>query len=178
MVKALLEGRKTQTRRLSWHKSNGGVDKLFPWPTVWQQVKPGDILWVRESWSFDDAGEFPDGRPCIHVEYLADHERAWLVPDKMPKSMRTFPSIHMPRSLSRITLKVADVRLQKLRQINDEDAEAEGFTCADQFLDYWFELHPIKGECCQGDAQDDPEIVALTFKVHRQNIDDFVSEVP
>ena len=80
----------------------------------------------------------------------------------------------MPRWASRLTLEVTDVRLQKLRQISDEDAEAEGFTSGlTQFLDYWFELHPIEGECYQGDDQDNPDVYAISFKTHRLNVTHF-----
>lgn len=80
MVRALLEGRKTQTRRLA--------------SSPLAKVQPGDRLWVRESFH-------PEGT------YMADHPGD-------ARSMGWKPSIHMPRSASRLTLHVTDVRRQRV----------------------------------------------------------------
>jgi hypothetical protein len=81
----------------------------------------------------------------------------------------------MPRWASRLTLEVSAVRTHRLREINDIDARAEGFnpepddcTPWHAFLDYWNELH---GE---GATDANPEVIALTFKVHKANVDDLL----
>lgn len=90
---------------------------------------PGDRLWVREAWSFgaDHCWSVPDVqrmRNMVKVDlfYRAD-------PAEMNRACdRWFPSIHMPRWASRLTLIVTDVRVQRLQDISDEDAIAEGLT--------------------------------------------------
>lgn len=147
MVRAILDGRKTQTRRIV--KLDGGW-KVHPnyegvkWPVrkdgdrlirmKFPYGKPGDRLWVRETWQ---PVEFDNG--CIGVVYHAtpstdDGLNAihWynVGEDEMLKwqlrSGRRFPSIHMPRWASRITIEVTDVRVERLNDINEEDAIAEG----------------------------------------------------
>lgn len=144
MVRGILGGRKTQTRRLlkpqpvlengAWYwrspqYDNGGGANYFHTKDVsgimgaWLKAMPhqvGDRLWVREGWrsrmEFDRTAprdiNLRDG-----VWYLADGDR---------DSGRKRPSIHMPRAFSRITLIVTDVRIQRLQNICEEDARAEG----------------------------------------------------
>jgi len=135
MVKALLREidrpgtGKTQTRRLAWkgdgrcpacgysradmtlHADHQLCKGPGPMPTTWQRVKPGDRLWVRETWAE------VDGPPRSAV-YKADldnaHEWCWT------------PSIHMPRWASRITLHVTAVKREPVQAISEEDAIAEG----------------------------------------------------
>jgi hypothetical protein len=153
MVNALLAGRKTQTRRMS--KS-------------WLKVKEGDRLWVRESWFHDDPhGVFYDEQKPL---YRADGEIAFEKGDSWK------PSIHMPRWASRLTLiATADARVERLQDISEEDARAEGTeptTCAnvlppkDGFPSYrsafamlWQSLHTKPGERWD----DNPELVVLTL---------------
>ena len=116
MVLALLDGRKTQTRRV--------VTKLpldrYPCP----YGEPGDRLWVRETFRlFDSRQECAcydscscskhHGKPIFRATY-PDDEGPWS------------PSIHMPRWASRIGLEVVEVREQLLQDISEEDAVAEG----------------------------------------------------
>lgn len=83
---------------------------------------PGDRLWVRETWQvwteFDDTR--PRDLPAIartHVNYPADGN-VW--------DSRRRPSIHMPRRASRITLELTDVRVERVQEISEADAKAEG----------------------------------------------------
>jgi hypothetical protein len=118
MVRALLDGRKTQTRRLAWrwvkdrgerHLSADDANGTHQ-PSPWQRVQPGDRLWVRE------AHKRTDTRCDYRVDWhVADHHRfTWR------------PSIHMPRWASRITLHVEAVRVERLQEITEADARAEG----------------------------------------------------
>lgn len=135
MVRAILDGSKTQTRRpvkvqpgdvlwgsngLEWSwlsNTDGGTPADFvrcPFGV------PGDRLWVRETWAPDPRAP---GVPCVAVHRATDEvalNAALAAPD------RWHPSIHMPRWASRITLEVTDVRVERVQDITEEDAQAEG----------------------------------------------------
>lgn len=150
MVRAILDGRKTQTRRVA--KEFAGRDDLdlilrrFPHQNGCPYGAPGDRLWVREAWQYYDWSE--DGEPCIR--YAADNAVAWpqipaerdaqrlidiwaglsapenVAIDGWARDRRWRPSIHMPRWASRITLEIESVRVERLQDISEADAEAEG----------------------------------------------------
>lgn len=137
MVRALLAGTKTQTRRVvkplpitlnrdtnslevdDENIANGRFAKQVPCP----YGQPGDRLWVREAhWWFKDepdheTGYYPPKLTVEDVEYRADG-------DDVRKVWR--PSIFMPRWASRITLEVTSVRVERLQDISRGDAMAEG----------------------------------------------------
>lgn len=115
MVRAILDGRKTQTRRVikdkyiksRWHDAEGEhILAVCPY-------EAGDRLWVRETWvpSFH-------GLDCL---YKADEASNELFPVNKWK-----PSIHMPRWASRINLKITEVRAERINDISTEDCMAEG----------------------------------------------------
>ena len=137
LVRAILAGRKTQTRRLVKHHGelvpsdksivvdaypNGTPGWFAEWPHKYGQRRaltcpfgaPGDRLWVRETWGA--GGMIKPGDPASYAADWPDAEtvRKWK------------PSIHMPRALSRIDLEVTAVRAERLRDITEEDAVAEG----------------------------------------------------
>lgn len=118
MIRALLEGRKTQTRRvlkpqpvpcLSWSAPPAGT---YPSDKGWSRLPYaiGDRLWVREA--------FATNGPI--VRYYAT--------DDVHELRRKRSPIHMPRWASRLTLIVTDVRVQRAQEISEADAEAEGAT--------------------------------------------------
>lgn len=234
MVRALLDGRKTQTRRLlklptkthsggpiyerkdmgGWAAttiSGGGcftVDRQGnrtpapERPAIWHQTAgttmalpyaPGDRLYVREAFAMAPAVRHPDR--VKNVIYRAD------VPDAEPPAGTVLtmdqimwagaelckwkPSIHMPRWASRLTLTVTEVRAQRLRDISEADARAEGIqplgpiftvekpnglsaggtTARAAFAILWNSLHGP-------DAWDaNPWVVAVSFTVQHRNID-------
>ena len=80
---------------------------------------PGDRLWVRETWACLDARTVPGSRLAYRADVM-DGERV-----RVDAPWR--PSIHMPRWASRITLEVLDVRVERLQDISEEDARAEGW---------------------------------------------------
>ncbi len=138
MVKAILDGSKTQTRRVVKQDRDGLLDcKPTPaWDAFWQCVacpygKPGDRLWVRETFGIDDE----DGT----VLYFADPdtaqnaEHARICEDRYP---RRRPSIHMPRWASRILLEITDVRVERVQDISEADAQAEGIEYSERFEGY------------------------------------------
>jgi len=163
-VLALLAGRKTQTRRLAWRDPHEGspADGLERRPSSWRKVQPGDRLWVREAfYSMSGHYEVTEGP---NVLYRASDEapgRTWR------------PSVHMPRWASRLTLTVSDVRVQRLHEISEADAQAEGTTPFGEyrpshisaFRSLWNHLHGF------GAWDANPEVVALTFTVTKGNID-------
>ena len=103
MVRAILAGTKTQTRRI---KKTPDCPYGFP----------GDILWVRETWSTN-----PEEGPDASIIYRADSE--W---DETYTGIKWHPSIFMPRAYSRFTLKITSVCDERLQDITNEDAIAEG----------------------------------------------------
>lgn len=210
MVRALLDGRKTQTRRV-----------LKPQPTMIYGVSPtftglqavregyrwrlygthtasapfslrfavGDRLWVRETFSgvhpYDIFNQPPrDWSPAEPIWYWADGNPAdgdWTKPR---------PGIHMPRWASRLNLTVTDVRVQRLQEISEADAVAEGmfqhpwdgseaagaWTGGIDFLHgnsargaFFRTWEKINGA---GSWAANPWVVALTFTVERRNIDE------
>jgi hypothetical protein len=119
MVRAILDGRKFQTRRLA----NGPT---FPSSIPWQ---PGDVLWVRECFWVRQWGNTFDG---IGVDYRAGGPPLHLGsrPENVGKMCCWRPSIHMPRWACRLFLDVTRVRCERLQDISEADAIAEGSQCA------------------------------------------------
>lgn len=135
MVWAILDGRKTCTRRIL----KGAIpfdEKAEYWNVLkkgeWSgpicveyfmkqgsPYKPGDILYVRETWSlrFDGEKYFykADKNTSREEKHLLDYD-----------DVRWHPSIHMPKEAARIWLKVADVRVERLQDITNDDALKEG----------------------------------------------------
>lgn len=118
MVRAILDGRKTQTRRVITDQSvislrpDGSLGKVQP---RCKHGQPGDRLWVRETWAMEGTDE----TSTLPLQYKADRSD-WL------KCSKWRPSIHMPRWASRITLEIESVRLERVQEITEEDAIAEG----------------------------------------------------
>ncbi|MHC2250960.1 hypothetical protein ACVILK_000652 [Bradyrhizobium embrapense] len=160
------------------------------WPSSpWQRVKAGDRLWVRESVKGEPNAEGWDG-----VRYAADN--AWIVSTAANaeeadefvalhryggKRGASVPSIHMPRWASRITLIVTATKIERLTAITEADALAEGVEHRGE-RDYWAGLNRgTDAVACfsalwrslhgMGSWDKNPEVVALTFKVIKANID-------
>lgn len=140
MVKAILDGRKTQTRRvvkgaaLEWL----AADMFTPEFVALQENYlcpygyPGDRLWVRETFYVQESiWEKDRGLQPIH--YRADITDPWEVEDYFLK-----PSIHMPRWASRLTLEITKIRVERLQEISEEDAKAEGVRFTDFGDDYGY----------------------------------------
>lgn len=151
MVRALLDGSKTQTRRVAKFKPrtagcnlsfsamrvghymtgnpragfvlhSGAGDSTFP--LVCPYGQPGDRLWVRETLGHHaDKGHYY-AATGMHVGPLLDYEREPSPSVGIPA--RTIPSIHMPRWASRILLEIVSVRVERLNDCSAADARAEG----------------------------------------------------
>ena len=211
-IRALLDGCKTQTRRLAWRdcpkcpgvsgcKMCGGKGSV---PTIWQKVKPGDRLWVRETWAtWMYAPMLPKGlggelsRDPDDWLYKAtatdwddmDHDRRLLVEgnakreDGRSGNYIIRSPIYMPRWASRLILVVTATKIERVQDISEEDAKAEGVdnnhairwqdddpgfmgdVRRRNFAELWNSLHGP-------DAWDaNPFVVALTFEIQHRNID-------
>jgi hypothetical protein len=127
MVRAILAGKKTQTRRIldlktgEWARTLSSFNSSVvsrPHNKLSERYGyPGDRLWVRETWR-PKSHQFPTGWPW---EY-----KATCAQDLTPADGPWRPSIHMPRAASRILLEVTDVRIERLQEISRDDARAEG----------------------------------------------------
>ena len=171
---------------------------------------PGDRLWVRETClvesdydvDIDYAPPFTDGRPVLYEE-CDDRGRYWRQPhyratDPAPEMAcdkhegpccHWKPAIDMPRWASRLTLIVTGVKVERLQDISEADARAEGMykfhglelwghsngtpgnrvgnDAREAFAHLWDDLHHPGPHCWHAN----PYVVALTFTVHKQNID-------
>lgn len=202
MIRALLEGRKTQTRRIVkpvrgyehnnicrpdlakdsdtvwWHGESERVGCLqkCPYGTI------GDRLWVRETFKASYVPHPPDGH--YWMSYLADGTAEEFDGSEVYmgriKPGKTYPSIHMPRWASRITLEITDIRVQRLQEITEEDAVKEGVVPFPKdpegdcwtdgkyltaFQHTWGEINGWPGQKNdEKDWQSNPWVWALTFK--------------
>lgn len=149
MVHAILDDRKTQTRRvvkvqppagtrevITFHHPDprehywafdGGSLLDWAYPCPYGEI--GDLLYVRETWQHSNHPLGPYDEDCI-VFYRADYLDDPLGPDleRSPDGIRRQwrPSIHMPRAASRIMLEITGIRVERLQDINEQDAIAEG----------------------------------------------------
>jgi hypothetical protein len=132
MVRAILDGSKTQTRRVvktrvenASRVGKRGAQAHIESPEALNHCpygQPGDRLWVRET--FGQVGE--NGRYVYCANPADDYQ--WGAGKPSQGGFRWRPSIHMPRVASRITLEITDVRVERLQDISEEDARAEGIT--------------------------------------------------
>lgn len=191
MVRALLEGRKTMTRRLAWRECDGckAVPFKHTHKTSWQKVQIEDRLLVRETIKLISCGP---GK-TVGIQYVADGDMgdiAFFKPDHHKMQLiRQTPAIYMPRWASRLTLIVTGWKIERLNDISRTDAVAEGimqisrrermdgyglpewdprscpFDPRHAFRQLWESLHG------SGSWAANPELVAVTFEVHKANID-------
>ena len=165
MVQAILEGKKTVTRRVlkpqpqppcELRKVTEGryageihlySDKPLldapnhsPWGVQFvPPFQPGDILYVRETWRlFNPFGDFKYYNRKACLQYFSDLRSAYRkITPEMEKYLgnRWHPSIHMPKEFARIFLRVTEVRVERLQEITDHGARQEG--CGDPDVVYY-----------------------------------------
>ncbi|MCF1502155.1 hypothetical protein L0F51_00040 [Afifella sp. H1R] len=204
MVHEILERRKTQTRRVLKPQFEGmHLDRLGP--TGWQWTGEGglphipvrvpyavgDLLWVRETWR---AGRGYDG---AKIKDIAPWSRLWFDAGDCNDNAgvigrKSRPSIHMPRWASRITLRVIDVRVERLQGISEEDAVAEGVRETDfydnaerkvaagapysierlAFADLWQSINVKRPGCTW---EDNPWVAVVSFDPLFANVDEIVA---
>lgn len=189
MVRALLDGRKTQTRRVL-KPQPAQVDEVGRWyrmPSGGHSLNcynlthaPGDRLWARETWRarlYSQDVRPRDMDPCTRIHFEADGEPGPI--DDGTNWDRQRPSIFMPRWASRLTLIITEVRVERLQDISETDAKAEGphqhekwprefhGSWREAFQELWDSINAKRGF----GWHDNPWVVALTFTVHQANID-------
>jgi hypothetical protein len=158
---------------LGWKPGDDGIHHHPPSP--WQRTQPGDRIWVREAHYVWRAGNRDGtGRQISYRATEPDAPTTWT------------PSIHMPRWASRLTLIVTATKIERLQEISARDCLAEGIPpITDEsywrppippepnlpaiycgaFARLWADIHGPES----WDAN--PEVVAITFRVARANID-------
>lgn len=196
MVKALIDGRKTVTRRpiqptpsVEEDFSDDGYSKviiykgreLMPFQCPYGSV--GDLIYVRETFRLysntDECGCYdhcscpPNGTPLYFATH-DDGESKWK------------PSIHMPRSISRLTLKVSDVRIEQIQDITDEQAIDEGIS-SHPSLPAWlspvgYHTTPIYAyeelwNSLYSNWEENPYVWVIEFEVIRKNVDQVLREI-
>ncbi|CAH3854413.1 hypothetical protein AI2799V1_3317 [Enterobacter cloacae] len=141
MVRAILDGRKTQTRRII-KDCTVGRDPISKFIQIGKKFigcypedvpelireccpygVPGDRIWVRETWA--EAGASAPDLKLYRANYPSHVPTHY---ENVPpaEDVRWTPSIHMPRWASRILLEITDVRVEQLKSISEEEARSEG----------------------------------------------------
>jgi hypothetical protein len=160
MVRAILDGRKTVTRRVVKFEKffNGDAEIVYPGKcglgvglfsefdnmrvSKKPPYQPGDILYVRETWNLNPLNEYGN-EPEKHI-YKASY-------DGHAGEVGWHPSIHMPKEAARIWLKVTNVQVKRLRNITTEQAQSEGteYACNEKCRSYpWCDSDVVlKGGC-------------------------------
>ncbi len=186
MVRAILEGRKTQTRRIIRPQPTHMEDERRQLSVLSDGMRrygrPGDLLWVREQFRLSLQGR--KGQPGfqrmlayradgdtlsgeIEREVPDDHSSAWDVLESGRRGYLWHPSIHMPRWASRLTLRLMEVRVQRVKEISHEDARAEGMQSDLPFVEFialWDSINAKRPGCSW---ENNPWVWALTFAVER-----------
>ena len=215
MVRALLAGTKKQTRRILKPKPRGtpwfwAGDEVDPTPgwfdgyeagrepcgeatmevndPIKVRILVGDRLWVRETWQGLTCGDYrPTKQEPCEVRYAATDPCADL--DVAARGYPWRPSIFMPRFASRLTLTVTDVRVERLQDISEADAIAEGCGQYSSSTPLSRPFNPEwKGIYREGYAElwnqingpgaweANPWVAAYTFTVNHSNIDQIAKE--
>ncbi|MFL1873936.1 hypothetical protein ACIKT0_01700 [Hansschlegelia beijingensis] len=224
MVRALLAGTKTQTRRAirDQRRYRQSADGAGVWTGFmgWQSLEwalenhelcakgslpgiaGGDLLWVREATTRFDKGTcdqwvwYRAGRnSLLGMSPDLDPDAEWPSGKEGPAGGASYnvASIHMPRWASRLPLLVTDVRVQRLQEISEDDARAEGIEPDDTGTAWLCYASQPKGQTHWAAPREsyrtlwdsingpsswaaNPWVAAYTFTVHQQNVDDFLAD--
>ena len=199
MIRALLAGRKTMTRRVVKLPLK---DRDFGCELAGNEIGPagasrlcphgqaGDLLWCREShWRFTGCAEggkawpgFIDSPTGSAYDARCYDDYAQIGAARMSAAVVRMPSIHMPRWASRLTLLIEDVRVERLQEISEADAIAEGAepvlvppdggSCPHRqgFLELWESLHGSDSWPAN------PFVWRIQFRPILQNVDAYMRE--
>ena len=141
IVEAILDGRKTQTRR-----TRGATFQNFE---EFARIKcpygkPGDRLWVRETWQITNFLH-PSDENYGYIYKASENGKDW---QENTEEWKWKPSIHMPKAAARIWLEITETRLERLQDISEEDAIAEGIEpVADGYKNYMPKLFSASQFC-------------------------------
>ena len=136
MVRAILDWKKTMTRRPVRHSRTCRFGEV------------GDFLWVRETWTSINGTIFYKERdPDIQNHFMFQGWR---------------PSLFMPRNCARIRLEILNIEVQKVQELDDTAAQAEGFANRQEFRAYWDSMYAKKPEYLW---KHNPDIWAISFKM-------------
>lgn len=158
MVQAILKGQKTQTRRavkdpyvvglLQEERPNNALILTLC------RRRPGDILWVRETWQHTKVLNLHPADANYGYVYRTDTQ-----PWEDIEGWKWKPSIFMPKEACRLFLKVTNVRVEPLQSITEADARAEGFDSVDAFFALWQKLNGTES------LADNPWVWVYEFEV-------------
>lgn len=206
MVSAILDGRKTKTRRIvkpspgyqaSWMEPrlllecpsasiasvDGAVGAQFEHPLggpfSWVRCpygQPGDLLWVRETWQQSGLAYGNPTAGAGRMHYRADADHGW-----QPYWGGWRSPMFMPRWASRLTLRVTGVRVERLQEISEDDAGAEGLRgneggewgCEGLIEDFEALWESINGT---GSWDENPWVWVIEFEPIRANVDEAFRE--
>lgn len=149
MVQAILEGRKTQTRRIVKYPQAYKINELIGWEikphkdqselySFWYGTnytlpafkcpygQPGDILWVRETFAVIGTDQVRDPGSYALIDEVMRYVYKGQKQPHIENLYKWKPSIFMPKEAARIWLEITDVRVERLQNISEEDAIAEG----------------------------------------------------
>lgn len=136
MVQAILKGNKTQTRRVKKSQK--------------PRYNVGDILYVRETWGI---GIQLAGLVLYKADYL--DKKAPLADGEKWK-----PSIHMPKDIARIFLKITNIQHEKIQDITEKESIHEGLNSKEDFIKLWDILNNKRGF----GWNNNPDVWVITFK--------------
>ena len=191
MVKAIQDGRKTQTRRVikfpshicqldaAWVASvnpdgQGNWIAWGPKPVTddfsrktypngggfrCPYGQPGEYLWVREKWSTEAKYDILRPSQLSMAAFVFYGALVFYGDDSLASGGKSRPSIFMPRWASRITLKIIDLRAEKLQAITETDALDEGALSRADFMQTWDSINKKRGF----DSESDPWVWVITF---------------
>lgn len=150
MVRAILDGKKTMTRRI--------------YKTCFYTWQVGDRLWVRETYlvAQDDSNNTKIIYAATDPNLLGIGFNYSVKCSSKTQLPIWKPAIFMPRKYSRIMLEITDIKRELLRDISEADAKREGFDNRQEFLDYFEEITPEM-------KRQNPEVVAIGFKTLESN---------
>jgi len=155
-VRSLWEGRKTQTRRITYASAGPG--------TIWLKLRPGDLLWVREAFGGPVLNVGPGGQLVDSVVYPATTDKSCR--DHKGHPIRIQSGRYMPRTFSRLTLRItAKPRIEPVQKISPADVRAEGCETRDDFVRLWVSLHKPEA------WSQNPDVAVISFVALRTNID-------
>ncbi|QHW96109.1 hypothetical protein GZS05_06545 [Klebsiella variicola] len=176
MVRAILDGRKTQTRRtVKPQPDEDGLAKETNGPWVDTSERNyrcpfgdvGDRIWVRETWA--EAGASAPDLKLYRANY-PEHVPSHYENVPPANEIRWTPSIHMPRWASRILLEITDVRVERLNSISEEDAGKEGYPADPApfggYMDKWLWFRQLwDGIYPEQSFKHNPWVWVIEFKV-------------